>query len=234
MSQPGWNRSGHPVEDSDAAADLRERMVTSQIAARGVRDVRVLEAMRLVPRHLFVPPDQLALAYEDIPLPIGHEQTISQPYIVALMTELARPQPADRVLEVGTGCGYQAAVLARLVAHVFSLEIVPALAQAARERLERLGIANVTVREADGYEGWPEEAPFDVILAAAAPEETPPALVAQLAPGGRLVLPVGPLFNQELVMMEKDRHGEGVRTRTTIPVRFVPLVRAPSRGHTER
>jgi protein-L-isoaspartate(D-aspartate) O-methyltransferase len=205
----------------------RERlaMVADQIAARGVQAPRVLEAMRAVPRHEFVPAAIREDAYADSPLPIGNGQTISQPYIVALMTELARPSPGDRALEVGTGSGYQAAVLSRLVARVFSVELVETLAQSASATLRRLGYSNVTVRSGDGYLGWPEEAPFDIILVTAAPEDVPAALVAQLKPGGRLVVPVGRVWDvQDLQLIEKDATGR-VSARSVIPVRFVPMVK---------
>ena len=209
----------------DALERARLAMVADQIASRGVRDPRVLEAMRTVPRHEFVPAALRDDAYFDSPLPIGHGQTISQPYIVALMTELARPSRSDRALEVGTGSGYQAAVLSRLVAHVFSVELVDPLAQSASAVLRRLGYGNVTVRSGDGYLGWPDEAPFDIILVTAAPEEVPSALIAQLRPGGRLVVPVGRVWDvQDLQLIEKDAGGK-VRTRSIIPVRFVPLVK---------
>jgi protein-L-isoaspartate(D-aspartate) O-methyltransferase len=209
----------------DAFERARRAMVADQIASRGVKDPRVLEAMRAVPRHEFLPASLRADAYFDSPLPIGHGQTISQPYIVALMTELARPAPSDRALEVGTGSGYQAAVLSRLVAHVFSVELVEPLAESASALLRRLGYRNVTVRNGDGYLGWPDEAPFDIILVTAAPEEVPAALVAQLKPGGRLVVPVGRVWDvQDLQLVEKDAAGK-VKTRSIIPVRFVPLVK---------
>ena len=203
----------------------RQRMVSDQIAARDVRDPRVLAAMRDVPRHVFVPRELQRQAYQDRPLPIGYEQTISQPYIVALMTELVRPGPSDRALEVGTGSGYQAAVLSRLVSHVYSIEIVEPLARSAGQRLKTLGYANVTVRAGDGYAGWPALAPFDIIIVTAAPDHLPAPLLAQLKPGGRLVIPVGPVRAvQELQLVEKDSAG---RTNTTriAPVQFVPLVR---------
>jgi protein-L-isoaspartate(D-aspartate) O-methyltransferase len=210
---------------TDAFARARLAMVADQIASRGVRDARVLEAMRAVPRHEFVPLTVGRDAYVDSPLPIGHGQTISQPYIVALMTELARPAPGDRVLEIGTGSGYQAAVLSRLVDRVFSVELVAPLAESAAAVLRRLGYANVTVRNGDGYLGWPEEAPFDIIMVTAAPEAVPPALVAQLKRGGRLLVPVGPVWDvQDLQVVEKDAAGK-VTTRSVIPVRFVPLVK---------
>jgi protein-L-isoaspartate(D-aspartate) O-methyltransferase len=206
--------------DKDMAA-RRNNMVERQIAARGVRDPRVLDALRSVERHLFVPDDVLDRAYDDSPLFIGHGQTISQPYIVALMTEVLETTPDSRVLEVGTGSGYQAAVLSGLVAEVYTIEIVEALGVAARERLARLGYDNVHVRVGDGYRGWPEEAPFDRIIVTAAPPEIPPALVEQLADPGRLVLPVGTTY-QELVLVEK-RDGK-VSRRTVTGVRFVPMV----------
>jgi len=212
-----------PSQDEFLRARLA--MVADQIAARGVKDARVLDAMRSVPRHEFVPAAVRRDAYGDTPLPIGFDQTISQPYIVALMTELARPALTDRALEVGTGSGYQAAVLSRLVSHVFSIELVEPLARSAAATLQRFGYANVTVRNGDGYAGWPDEAPFDIILVTAAPEDVPPALVAQLRPGGRLVVPVGPVFDvQDLKLIEKDAAGR-TTTRSVIPVRFVPLIK---------
>ena len=215
--------TGAPSQDTFAAA--RERMVADQISARGVGDPRVLAVMRKVPRHLFVPPAVQPQAYEDRALPIGYEQTISQPYIVSLMTALTRPRPDDRALEVGTGSGYQAAVLSLLVSHVYTIDIVEPLARGAKQRLSDLGYANVTVRAGDGYAGWPDEAPFDIILVTAAPDHVPAPLLAQLKRGGRLVVPVGPAFSvQQLQLIEKDEAG---RTRTTrvAPVRFVPFRR---------
>ena len=215
----------------DAPAVERARMVAEQIQARGVRDARVLAAMRDVPRHRFVLASQEAEAYQDRPLSIGHGQTISQPYIVALMTELVRPQPVDRALEIGTGSGYQAAILSRLVSRVYTIEIVEPLARDAERRLTTLGYSNVTVRVGDGYAGWPEAAPFDVIVVTAAPDHVPPPLVAQLKPGGRLVIPVGPMFAvQELRLIEKDAAGE-IHTRTVAPVAFVPLRRGGQDQH---
>ena len=205
----------------------RDLMVAGQIEARGVRDPRVLAALREVPRHRFVPESLLEQAYEDRPLPIGEGQTISQPYIVALMTELARPAPEDRALEVGTGSGYQAAVLSRLVREVYTVEILEPLGREAAERLRSLGYKNVTGRVGDGYGGWPEESPFDLILVTAAPERIPPALLLQLATGGRLVVPVGPAGAvQSLQLIEKDQNGK-LHTREVLPVRFVPLVHPP-------
>ena len=188
-------------------------------------DSRVLEAMRTVPRHTLVPEAVRAAAYEDRPLSIGYGQTISQPYIVALMTDLLRPEPGDVVLEIGTGSGYQAAVLAELVERVFSVEIVPRLAERATGDLARLGYDNITVRAGDGYYGWAEHGPYDGIVVTAAASHIPPPLVAQLKPGGRMVIPVGASFMvQQLVLVERDRDGE-VRTESLLPVRFVPFTR---------
>jgi protein-L-isoaspartate(D-aspartate) O-methyltransferase len=209
-------------EDAGHAA-ARERMVAEQIAARGVSDPAVLSAMREVPRHLFVPEDVRAHAYVDHPLQIGHGQTISQPYIVALMTELARPTPSARALEIGSGSGYQAAVLSRVVGHVFSVEIDEELSRQAAERLAGLGYTNVTLAHADGHAGWASAAPFDIVLVTAAPTEVPPALVDQLVTGGRLVIPVGSLYAQELLVIEKEAGGR-TRTSTVAPVIFVPMV----------
>ena len=199
-------------------------MVEEQIAARGVSDRAVLRAMGAVPRHEFVPAGVRPGAYADRPLPIGHGQTISQPYIVALMTELAAVKPGDRVLEIGTGSGYQAAILAELGAEVYSIEIVEPLARRAAETLRRLGYDRVHVRHGDGTRGWPDAAPFVAIVATAAPAEVPPALIAQLAPGGRLVIPVG-TDDQELQLLV--RTASGIETRRVVPVRFVPMVGGP-------
>jgi len=181
----------------------------------------VLKAMESVPRHRFVAPEYEDTAYADHPLPIGHGQTISQPYIVALMTQLARPRPQSRALDVGTGSGYQAAILAELCKEVYSIEIVKPLAEEARKRLANLGYTKVTVRHGDGYRGWPEKAPFDLIVVAAAPDEVPQPLIEQLAPGGRLVIPLGGFF-QELVLVEKQSDGT-VRRKNMGGVRFVPM-----------
>ena len=209
----------------DAHTQQSKNMLEKQIVSRGVKDPRVLEAMRVVPRHLFVPPTLAGRAYDDSALPIEEGQTISQPYIVALMTELLNTSPGDSVLEIGTGSGYQAAVLSRLVKQVYSIEILPALAESARNRLRELGFANVAVRTGDGYLGWPELAPFDGILVTAAPLEIPSALVAQLKRGGRMVLPVGPTSDdQELLVIEKSATSDSITQRTVIPVRFVPMV----------
>jgi protein-L-isoaspartate(D-aspartate) O-methyltransferase len=196
-------------------------MVETQIVARGVRDPRVLAAMRKVPRHVFVDPSERDQAYDDRPLPIAGSQTISQPYIVALMTELLGLSPGARVLEIGTGSGYQSAVLGELASEVYSIEILPDLARSASDTLKRLGYNNVTVREGDGYRGWPEHAPFDGIIVTAAPERIPEPLIEQLAPGGRMVIPVGGFF-QELKVFTKDAQGR-VAEKDIIPVRFVPM-----------
>ena len=213
------------AQTDDRWREPRERLVAEQVAPQGVTDSLTLAAMRTVPRHEFVPVDQRAWAYADTPLPIGHEQTISQPTVVALMTQLIRPRPGLRVLEVGTGSGYQAAVLAATGARVWTIEIVRALADQARARLGRLGYRDVRVRHGDGYAGWPDAAPFDAIVVTAGADSIPPPLVDQLAPGGRLVMPVGdPWTDQRLVLLEKDASGR-IASRDLLPVRFVPLLR---------
>ncbi len=203
---------------------LRERMVKTQIEDRGVRDEGVLRAMREVERHKFVPGHHHASAYEDHPLPIGHGQTISQPYIVALMTELCDLQGDEKILEIGTGSGYQAAILSLLAKSVFSIEIVEPLGKSARLKLKELGYDNVQVRIGDGYGGWPDEAPFDVIILTAAPPSIPQSLIDQLAGGGILVAPVGD-YAQELVTLTK-RNGNVTR-KTVTYVRFVPMIHGP-------
>jgi protein-L-isoaspartate(D-aspartate) O-methyltransferase len=208
--------------------DPKARMVAEQIQARGVVDPRVLEAMRKVPREVFVPENARHEAYEDRPVPIGFSVTISQPYIVGYMSEALKVEPSHRVLEIGTGCGYQTAVLAELAARVYSIEVIPELAARARATLDELGYTNVLIRTGDGHDGWPEEAPFDRILGAAAANELPAALVEQLADGGIMVIPVGhPLSAQELHVLEK--RGGSVATLATLPVRFVPMIRARER-----
>lgn len=224
---------------ADPLAGAREVMVlTVEEHARGAGgalgrasiDPRVLEAMRRVPRHAFVPPELAANAYEDRPLPIGHGQTISQPFIVALMTDMLRTAPGQVVLEVGTGSGYQAAALSTLVRAVHSIEIIAPLADAAERRLRELGHANVAVHRGDGYYGVPQAAPFDGIMVTAAAGGIPPPLLDQLRPGGRMVIPVGGAFAlQHLVLVEKAADGK-VRTRQMLPVRFVPLVRGGRGG----
>ncbi|HRO59694.1 MAG TPA: protein-L-isoaspartate(D-aspartate) O-methyltransferase [Burkholderiaceae bacterium] len=215
----------------EIAEDARS---TRSWTGRASFDDRVMAAMARVPRHLFVPADLAAAAYRNRPLPIGDGQTISQPYIVALSTELLEPEPEDVVLEVGTGSGYQAAVLAELVRRVHSIEIVEPLGREAAQRLVELGYDNVELRIGDGYQGWPEAAPFDGIVVTAAAPAVPEALVAQLKPGGRMVIPIGPSFgNQELVLIEKQADGTVTR-RTVLPVRFVPMTGAAQDTHRER
>lgn len=206
-------------------ATERARMVDDQIAARGVRNRAVLDAMRTVPRHEFVPEAYRKSAYVDSALPIGLDQTISQPYIVALMTELVEPKPEHRILEVGTGSAYQAAVISRIVMEVYTIEIIPQLAQSATERLKRLGYTNVNVREGDGYQGWPDKAPFDGILVTAGATEVPKPLVDQLKPGGRMVIPVGSTSDYQVLKVITKRPDGSTRTEEITPVRFVPLRR---------
>jgi protein-L-isoaspartate(D-aspartate) O-methyltransferase len=210
----------------DFAAE-RARMVREQLAAPGrdITNARVLEVMGRVPRHEFVPEPVRHLAYGDHPLPIGHGQTISQPFIVAFMTEKLDPKPTDKVLEIGTGSGYQAAVLACLVSNVYTIEIIEPLARRAEADLRRLGYTNVFVRAGDGYKGWPEAAPFDAIIVTCAPDHVPQPLVDQLKDGGRMIIPVGPLGRQELYLLEK--RGNRVEQRAVLPVRFVPMTRGP-------
>lgn len=198
-------------------------MVAEQIRARGIRDERVLAALERVPRECFIPDDLRHEAHRDHPVPIGHGQTISQPYIVGFMTEALRLEPNHRVLEIGTGCGYQTAVLAELAANVYSIELIPELAERARVTLAAMGYRNVTVRTGDGYAGWPEHAPFDRIIGAAAAPDVPAALVDQLAEGGLLVMPIG-VADQELRVLRK--RGASIETLKRLPVRFVPMVRA--------
>jgi protein-L-isoaspartate(D-aspartate) O-methyltransferase len=211
-----------PTTASDFALQ-RQRMIQQHLIARGIKDGRVLATMEKVPREEFIPPESRSDSYEDGPLPIGYGQTISQPYIVAFMTEQLRLNPADRVLEIGTGSGYQAAVLAGLVADVYSIEIIEPLAKNAEATLQRLGCNNAHVKLGDGYKGWPEEAPFDAIIVTCAPDKVPQALIDQLKEGGRMVIPVGERFAQELYLLEK-KNGQ-VKQSVTLPVRFVPMAR---------
>ena len=208
--------------DTMLEAIARDAQETGDKTGRLVFGDAVMEAMRTVPRPAFVPETEKAFAYENRPLPIGHGQTISQPFIVALMTHLLEPTAASRVLEVGTGSGYQAAVLARVVDTVHTIEIIPELAEDAAARLERLGYDNVEVKAGDGWYGWPEAAPFDAIMVTAVGEDVPSKLVEQLRPGGRLVLPIGDDFDQNLAAVEKAEDGE-ITMRHVLPVRFVPL-----------
>lgn len=219
------NAEGQSVEDDTLFYQLlRHAMIENQIIDRGVSDERVIKAMNDVPRHLFVKESLRDLAYADGPLPIGHNQTISQPYIVAYMTEILQPDTHHIVLEVGTGSGYQAAILSKLVNHVYSIEIIPELGKEAANRLDKLGYDNVTVKIGDGYNGWEEHSPFDRIIVTAAPEQIPKKLVDQLKSGGLMVLPVGKTsFGQDMRVVKKDKTGQ-VTTQETIPVRFVPMI----------
>jgi len=210
------------LQCSDRFSTSREQMVRV-IEARGIHNAEVIAALRATPRHLFVPLALQPFAYEDRPLPIGNGATISQPFIVAWMTSLLDPAKTNRVLEIGTGSGYQAAVLSRLVREVYTIEIVPELAQSAKKRLTDLGISNVCERQGDGYQGWPEQAPFDRIILTAAPKEIPKLVRDELIPGGRLVAPVGAGFDQSLTVVDKDRAG-ALHFRSVGDVTFVPMV----------
>jgi protein-L-isoaspartate(D-aspartate) O-methyltransferase len=214
----GCGQKPAPVVD---LASERQRMVQEQLMPRGVHDKRVLAAISKVPREEFVPQDLRAASYTDQPLPIGYGQTISQPYIVAFMTEQLHPSSGDHVLEIGTGSGYQAAVLAELVAEVYSIEIIEPLAKSAQATLQRLGYKNVHVKVGDGYKGWPEHAPFDAITVTCAPDHVPQPLIDQLKEGGRMIIPVGSFGDQELYLLEK-KNGE-LKRRAVLPVRFVPM-----------
>jgi protein-L-isoaspartate(D-aspartate) O-methyltransferase len=215
----------HPaLATDDPYLQKRAAMVRDQIERDGVSDPRVLAAMRDVPRHLFVPPSFRAKAYEPYPLPIGEGQTISQPYIVGFMTQILRLKETDRVLEVGTGSGYQAAVAAKLAAEVYSVEILESLAERSRRTLSDLGFRNVVVRQGDGYYGWEEKGPFDAIIVTCAGGHVPPPLLRQLRDGGRMIMPVGgPFMTQNLVFIEKDARGE-ITQRNVLPVAFVRLL----------
>ena len=220
-----WNEISAHLQAADDAgfAAARRRMVEQQLAGPGrdLTNARVLAVMGQVPRHEFVPMNFRAQAYDDRPLPIGNGQTISQPFIVAFMTEKLDPQPTDKVLEIGTGSGYQAAVLSELVSHVYTIEIIEPLARRAEADLKRLGYMNVLVRAGDGYQGWPEAAPFDAIIVTCAPEHVPQPLANQLKEGGRMIIPVGPAGDQELFLLRKK--GDRVERRAILPVRFVPM-----------
>ncbi len=224
-----YGKEAFPTEDTrrcrpERFSEEREKMVREQIQARGVKEGSVLRAIRGVARHCFVPREFRDEAYDDHPIPIGLGQTISQPYIVALMTELLRVKPSDRVLEIGTGSGYQSAVLSGLVSRVFTVEIDPALAQEAGARLKSLGYDNIKLRCGDGYFGWNEHAPFDAIIVTAASSEIPPPLLRQLKPGGRMCIPVGGRYQVQQLMLIEKKHDGSISTRVVLPVRFVPLL----------
>ena len=218
------NSQNGPKSVSDRYADLREKMVDEQIRGRGVKDKRVLEVMRKVPRHLFVDPDSMGEAYEDNAMPIQSGQTISQPYIVALMTELLELKTASKVLEIGTGCGYQTAVLAEMVEHVYTVEIVPALAASASQRFEEFDYRNINKKHGNGYYGWEKYAPYDRIIVTAAPKKLPHRLIKQLAEDGLMILPIGD-YHQDLVRICRTEHG--IECKTVSGVRFVPMTGAP-------
>ncbi|MBZ5495198.1 MAG: protein-L-isoaspartate(D-aspartate) O-methyltransferase [Acidobacteriia bacterium] len=209
-----------PSDREQLLLQLRERMVREQLQDRDVKDARVLAAMRKVPRHRFVPDDLVDAAYDDNPLPLVLGQTISQPYIVGYMTQALELRGGERVLEIGTGSGYQAAVLAELVSEVYTIEILPELTAQAQSTLNALGYKNIRIRCGDGYMGWPDAAPFDRIIVTAAPDHIPQPLIDQLKPGGKMIIPVGSL-DQDLVLLEKN--DQGISRRSTIPVRFVPM-----------
>jgi protein-L-isoaspartate(D-aspartate) O-methyltransferase len=212
------------LNQKDRFQEAREMMVRVQIVDRGVKNEAVLNALRKVPRHLFVPEEYINAAYDDNPLPIGYGQTISQPYIVAFMTEVAEPDPSKTVLEIGTGSGYQAAILAEIVKKVYSVEIVPELALESAERLKKLGYKNIVIKYGDGYKGWKEFSPFDIVIVTAAAEQIPEPLIEQLAENGRLIIPIGaPNAVQELILLEKKK-GKIEKSRLTF-VRFVPFKR---------
>jgi len=220
--------------DTDGFAAARRRMVAEQFSGGGrtVTDKRVLAALLKVPRHEYVPKDQRSRAYEDCPLPIGYGQTISQPYIVGFMTEVLNLKPSDRVLEVGTGSGYQAAVLAELAREVYSVEIIKDLAERAENTLQRLGVTNVHVRAGDGYKGWPEAAPFDAIIVTCAPDKVPGPLLEQLKEGGKMIVPVGGYSSQDLVLLQK--RGGKLSRENVLPVRFVPMTGEAQKVQSDR
>jgi protein-L-isoaspartate(D-aspartate) O-methyltransferase len=228
LLQAVWLVAGlsQPAVPTDFSA-ARQRMVEEQLAApgRGIKNRLVLEAMNTVPRHEFVPESLRKFAYRDEPLPIGYGQSISQPFVVAFMTEQLDPKPTDRVLEIGTGSGYQAAVLSRLVAEVYTIEIIEPLAKRAEADLKRLGYLNVKVLAGDGYKGWPEYAPFNSIIVTCAPDKVPQPLINQLQDGGRMIIPVGALWDQKLYLLQK--HGTTIEQQAVLPVAFVPMTRKP-------
>jgi protein-L-isoaspartate(D-aspartate) O-methyltransferase len=218
------------VAKKDFFANQRQKMVKNQIEKRGVKDKKTLEAMLATPRHKFIPKFWLALAYTDRPVPIGEGQTISQPYIVALMTEKLNLKPNDKVLEIGTGSGYQAAILSQICNDVYTIEIIPSLGERAKQRLKDLGYDNITVEIGDGYYGWVQHAPFDAIIVTAAATHIPPALIEQLKPGGRMVIPVGGVFSVQRLMFIQKNQDQTLRSKNILPVRFVPL----TGGHQEQ
>lgn len=208
----------------DVFEKARTSMVNGQIKSRGIKDENTLKAFMNVERHKFVPDRLINSSYSDRPLPIGYGQTISQPYIVAYMTEIIQPKPTDKVLEIGTGSGYQAAILAEIIEQVYTIEIIPQLAESAGDLLKELGYKNISVRQGDGYFGWEEHAPFDAIIVTAAAEHIPPPLIEQLKDGGKMIIPVGsPFLTQQLMLVEKDN--EKIKTKSMMPVRFVPFTR---------
>ncbi len=214
-----------PAQDDDTFIERRQAMVQTQISSRGITHEQTLSAMRKVPRHKFVPASYQSLAYDDRPLPIGYGQTISQPYIVAYMTELTKPSGGMKALEIGAGSGYQAAILAEIVDSVYTIEIVPQLGQSAASVLKRLNYQNVEVKIGDGYHGWPEKGPFDIIVVTAAADHIPPPLIAQLKDGGTMIIPVGSPFQvQQLILIRKNK-GK-ITTQSLLPVRFVPFTRS--------
>lgn len=232
-TKPAFAPTAPAARHASERADERAAMVATQLEVRGVRNRDVLRAMRKVPRHWFVPADMQQHAYEDRPLPIGEGQTISQPYIVALMTELLDLKPGDKVLEIGTGSGYQAAILAEITDQVFTIEIVEPLGRRAEALLKELGYDRIRVQVKDGYQGWPEEAPFDAIIVTCAPESPPRPLVEQLAVGGRMCIPVGPQrWGQDLVILQKRADGS-LQERSITPVRFVPMTGEAEKADTK-
>jgi protein-L-isoaspartate(D-aspartate) O-methyltransferase len=222
---PAQDQSNATQKEDDPYHDQRNRMVAHQIESRGVENEAVLKAMRSVKRHLFVPEDEIKNAYRDSPLPIGYGQTISQPYIVAYMTEVIEPKPEHKVLEIGTGSGYQAAVLAEIVDSVFTIEIISQLGESAAERLKNLGYDNTEAKISDGYFGWKEHAPFDAVIVTAAAEYLPPPLIEQLKDGGKIVIPIGAPFRTQILMLV-EKKGDKIITNSLFPVRFVPFRRS--------
>ena len=227
MPVTGMSMEFEPLVHPSPRQSERDHMVREQLLARGISDQAVIRAMRAVPRHEFVPAEETAEAYDDHPLPIGYGQTISQPYIVAYMTEALRLNEHERVLEIGTGSGYQAAVLAKLGVRVFTIEIIEELAERARQTFHRLGIPHITGRAGDGYQGWPEEAPFDAIILTAAPEHIPQPLMDQLALGGRMILPLGKTLQQLVILTNTSA---GIQRKELLPVAFVPMTGTAQTG----